>query len=263
MPVGEFPICATLDCLRSFSRPFFDVDFWPILQIMKIKSRRWCIALLFLVPLPAGSGTDAAAKVEGVVLDINDARIWKTTLTFGNGVRDYSTKTRQDGTYSIELKPGTYAMEVKSYGFCTLRRSAFVLQKHSTVQFNLQMWVCPTDTESIQYIEFEEVPHTHLKPLVLYAKKDLRGELQRFRGPNAFDDGTGHPRQYPAIFTFNLLTVEAEEIVYDRTKHFLSAFGSVHWRDANNSGTSANVQIKLDGLNPNLLRYTESQQSPN
>ncbi len=222
MPVGEFPICATLDCLRSFSRPFFDVDFWPILQIMKIKSRRWCIALLFLVPLPAGSGTDAAAKVEGVVLDINDARIWKTTLTFGNGVRDYSTKTRQDGTYSIELKPGTYAMEVKSYGFCTLRRSAFVLQKHSTVQFNLQMWVCPT-----------------------------------------FDDGTGHPRQYPAIFTFNLLTVEAEEIVYDRTKHFLSAFGSVHWRDANNSGTSANVQIKLDGLNPNLLRYTESQQSPN
>ncbi len=201
---------------------------------MKIKSRRWCIALLFLVPLPAGSGTDAAAKVEGVVLDINDARIWKTTLTFGNGVRDYSTKTRQDGTYSIELKPGTYAMEVKSYGFCTLRRSAFVLQKHSTVQFNLQMWVCPTDTEFIQYIEFEEVPHTHLKPLVLYA-----------------------------IFTFNLLTVEAEEIVYDRTKHFLSAFGSVHWRDANNSGTSANVQIKLDGLNPNLLRYTESQQSPN
>jgi len=230
---------------------------------MKIKSRAWCISLLFLVPLPAGSGADVAAKVEGVVLDINDARIWNATLTFGNGVRDLSTKTRQDGTYSIELKPGTYTLEVKSYGFCTLRRSAFVLQKHSTVQFNLQMWVCPTDMEFIQYIEFDEIPHTHLKPVVVYAKKELQGELQRFRGPNDFADLTGHPRQYPAIFTFNLLTVQAEELVYDPTKHFLNAIGNVHWQDANNSGTSANVQIRLDGLKPSFLRDAGSQQSPN
>jgi len=239
------------------------LDFWPILQIMKIKSRAWCIALLFVVPLPAGSRADAAAKVEGVVLDINDARIWNATLTFGNGGRDHSTRTRQDGTYSIELKPGTYTMEVKSYGFCTLRRSAFVLQKHSTVQFNLQMWVCPTDSEFIQYSEFEEIPHTHLKPLVLYAKKDLQGELQRFRGPNALDDETGHPRQYPAIFTFNLLTVHADEIVYDPTKHYLNAIGNVHWQDENDSGTTANVQIRLDGLKPSLLRDAESQLGPN
>lgn len=228
---------------------------------MKIKSRAWCIALVFLVPLPAGLGADVVAKVDGVLVDINDARIWNGKLTFRDGVHEYSTQTRRDGTYSIELKPGTYAMDVRSNGFCNLRRAAFILEKHATVQFNMQMWVCPTDTEFIQYIEFEEVPHTHLKPLVLYAKKDLQGGLPRFRGPHAVDDGTRHPRQYPAIFTFNILTVQAEEIVYDSTKHLLSAFGSVHWQDADNSGTSANVQIKLDGLRPSLLRDSEPPKS--
>jgi hypothetical protein len=221
------------------------------------------MALLFLFPLPARSGEDFVAKVDGVVSDINDSRIWNATLTFEKGGRDYSTKTRQDGTYSIELKPGTYMMAVKSYGFCTLRRSAFVLQKHTTVQFNLQMWVCPSDTEFIQYTEFDKVPHTHIKPLVLYAKTNLQGELQRFRGPKDFDDGTGRPRQYPAIFTFNLLTVQAEEIEYDPIKHFLSAFGNVHWQEANDSGTSVNIQIKLDGLKPSLLRSVGSRKSPN
>jgi len=219
---------------------------------MKTKRRAWSIALLFLVPLPAGSAADAAAKVEGVVLDITDARISNASLTFGNEAREYTTKTREDGTYSIELKPGTYTMDVKAFGFCNLRRAGFVLEKHATLRFDMQMWVCPTDTEFIQYTELEEVPPTHLKPLVLYANRELRGELQRFMGPNTYNDGTGHSRQYPAIFTFNLLTVRAKEILYDPTKHLLSAFGNVLWQDGNDSGASAKVEIKLDGLRPRV-----------
>jgi hypothetical protein len=230
---------------------------------MNIKSRACFIVLLFLVPLGVGSKEDLATQIEGVLVDITDARIANATLTFGSGKHEYWTKTRQDGAYSIELKPGTYTMTVESHGFCTLRRSGFVLQKRTTVRFNLQMWVCPTDTEFVRYIEFAEVPHTHLKPLILYGERDLRGEQQQFRGPNAFNDGTGHPRQYPAIFTFNLLTVQAREIEYDPTKNSLSASGNVRWEEANVSGTGENVQIRLDGLKPSILHKADSQQSHN
>jgi hypothetical protein len=220
---------------------------------MNIKSQACCIAVLFLFPLAVGSKEDVGTRIEGVVVDITDARIWNATLTFGTGNRDYRTKTRQDGTYSIELKPGTYSMKAESYGFCTLRRSGFVLQKHTTVQFNLQMWLCPTDTEFfVQYTELEEIPHTHLKPLVQYGKKNLQDALWHFRGPHTWDDGTRHSRQYPAVFTFNLLTVQADEIVYDPARHLLSAVGDVRWQDENDSGAAENLQIKMDGLKPRL-----------
>lgn len=230
---------------------------------MNIKTRVCFIALLFVFSLPPMSRGHVAAKIEGVVVDITDARIQNAVLTFAKGGREFSTKTGEDGTYSIELKPGKYTMEVTSGGFCTVRRAAFVLQQRSTVQFKLQMWVCPTDTQFIQYTEFDEVPRTHLKPHVLYAEKKLQGNLLRFKGPNTFDDGTGHARQYPAVFTFNLLTVGAGEIVYDPTKHLLSAFGDVHWQNENKSGTSANLQIKLDGLRPSVNEPAQLQATPN
>jgi len=227
---------------------------------MNIKNQAPCIALLFLAPLSAQPKEDVATKIEGVVVDIMDARVSNATLTFETGSREYWTKTRQDGTYSIELKPGTYTMRVESNGFCTLRRSGFVLQKHTAVAFNLQLWVCPTDMEFVRYLEFEEVPHTHLQPLILYGESAVRGEQQRFKGPNAFNDGTGHPRQYPTIFTFNLLTVQANEIDYDPRKHLVSASGNVHWQDASDSGTGERVQFRLDGLKPSILHDAESQQ---
>jgi len=230
---------------------------------MNIKSRACFIVLLFLFPLGVGSKEDLATQIEGVLVDITDARIANATLTFVSGKHEYSTKTRQDGTYSIELKPGTYTMKVESYGLCTLRRSGFVLQKHTSVRFNFQMWVCPTDIEFIRYVEFAEVPRTHLKPLVLYGEGDLSGEQQRLKGPNADDDGTGHSRQYPAIFTFNLLTVQAREIEYDARKHFLNASGNVRWEEANVSGTGEKIQIKLDGLKSSIVHSADSQQNHN
>ena len=166
---------------------------------MKTQSRLWYIALLFVFPLPNMARGHAPAKIEGVVVDVTGARIQNAVLIFANETREFSTKTGGDGTYSIELKPGKYTMEVTSGGFCTVRRAAFVLRHRSTVQFNLQMWVCPTDTEFIQYTEFEEVPRTHLKPHVLYAEKNLQGNLQRFKGPNNSNDGTGHSPKYPRL----------------------------------------------------------------
>jgi len=219
---------------------------------MSIKTQACCLALLFLVPLRVESKEVSATKIEGTVVDINEAKILNTTLTFRTGDREYWTKTGPDGTYSIELKPGTYTMKAEHNGFCTLRRSAFVLQKDTTVRFNIQMWVCPTDTKFIQYTELEKIPHTHLRPLVLYEQKEMQGKQILFKGATTNNDGTGHARQYPAVFTFNLLTVRAEEILYDPTQHLVAATGKVFWQDENRSGINPEIRIKLEGPKPKL-----------
>lgn len=217
---------------------------------MRIKEGLSCFALLLLAIRPVRAVPETKETVEGVVADINDARIWNGTLTFETGPHEYTSHTRTDGTYSIKLKPGTYLVTIKSRGFCTIRRAAFVLQKHSSLRFNFQMWVCPTDTEFIQFAELNEVPRTHLKPLIQFAHKDLQGDLQRFQGPSTNNDGTGLARKYPAVFTFNLLRVQADEILYDSSAHLLMASGHVAWEDGIQTGAGDNVEIKLDGLKP-------------
>jgi len=210
-------------------------------------------ALALTAITPFESPPELAEGVEGVAVDIADAGIASATIDFASGDNKFRVQTRADGTYSIALRPGTYTMTVSHNGFCTFRRAPFVLRKDSRLRFNIQMWVCPTDMEFVRYAELDEVPHTHLKPLVLFATNVRQGGLQRFSGPTTNDDGTGQARKYPAILTFNRLTVQSEEIVYDHSSHALTAQGNVVWEDGSKSGMGDSVEVKLDGFSPRPL----------
>jgi hypothetical protein len=131
-------------------------------------------ALLSLAASSAWRVADDQGTVQGVVTDVSDARILNAKLAFRSGSDEYLAQTEADRTYSIALKAGTYSATVSSTNFCTFRRAAFILPKRSAVRLNFQMWVCPTDVQFIRYVELDEVPQTHLKPLVLFAKNELR-----------------------------------------------------------------------------------------
>ena len=112
------------------------------------------------------------------------------------------------------------------------------------------MWVCHSDIQFIRYVELSEVPNTHLQPLILFASEEPDGDQRWFRGPKTSDDGTGHPRNYPVVLTFNFLTVKANEIVYNRSKRLVTAFGEVSWENGAASGTGDRVVFELVGSNP-------------
>jgi len=220
------------------------------------------ISVLFFlskITFPLVTIRGAQATVEGVVVDISNARIANATVTFGSGVDESNIKTQQDGTYSIMLKPGTYKISVSKPGFCPFRRAGFVLPERSSVRFGLQMWVCPTDfPHFIQYAELDEVPHTNLKPLMLFGETEPQGELQHFYGRITPDDGTGHARKYPVVLTFNLLTVKADEIIYLSSDHTFKALGNVVWEDNDSIEPKAvdYAEVKLDGFTPKpIARY--------
>lgn len=95
-------------------------------------------AFLLLAPLDE---FDAGIRtgIEGVVVDINSARISNATLTFRDqNDHEKQTHTQYDGTCFIDLTPSTYVMSVRSMGFCEIRRAAFVLDESSTVHFDFQ-----------------------------------------------------------------------------------------------------------------------------
>ena len=219
---------------------------------MKVRASLFCVLLSLLTVRPTGSMPETEGSVEGVITDILDARISDGTLIFGAGTTEYTAQTRADGTYSIKLKPGTYQVTISSRNFCTVRRAAFVLQNHFTLRLNFQMWVCPTDTQFIQFTELAEVSNTHLKPIIQFAQEDMRGELRIFRGPYTDNDGTGHPRKYPAVFTFNLLTVQADVLLYSSSRHLLTATGNASWENGSVTGTGQSVEIELVGFTPRL-----------
>lgn len=132
---------------------------------MRISLGFVCVTLLSSCVIAAHARASQGARVKGVVTDIANSRVTKATVTVedanGQKLRD---QTAPDGTYSIELKPGTYTISVRSTGFCGVRRAAFVVQKHSEIQFDFQLWACPSDdVGSYEYKELDQVPHTHLK----------------------------------------------------------------------------------------------------
>jgi hypothetical protein len=210
------------------------------------------LTMLWLFVIAAQARTKPEALVKGVVTDINDDRVPMASVTIEADGQRLRTETSPDGTYSIRLQPGTYTISISRPGFCEVRRGAFVAQKHSEVQFDFQLWVCPSDDtiSSIHYVELDSVPHTHLKPLILFGESQTEGELERFKGPVIFEDGPDSGRKYPVVFSFNRLTVRANSLSYNSRNHLLTADGDVAWREGADSGSGTAFAIKLNSSEP-------------
>jgi hypothetical protein len=145
--------------------------------------------------------------VAGVATDLLRVRVRKAILIFESKGQKCHVETGADGAYAIQLKPNTFTVSIS--GFCGFRRAAFIAKKNSQIHFDFQLWVCPSEPSGeYNFIELQPVLHTHLKPLVLYR----HDESWNFTRPYIWNDGIQHARQYPAIFTFSLLTVQAKEI---------------------------------------------------
>jgi hypothetical protein len=68
----------------------------------------------------AAIGQDTV-KVKGVLLDFQDARVTRATVTFKNEILDRKTYPNDEGVFEIRLPIGTYEFSVQSYGFKTYK----------------------------------------------------------------------------------------------------------------------------------------------
>jgi Carboxypeptidase regulatory-like domain len=223
---------------------------------LAIKSLMRFVSVVFLsiltcnlssfVQLPDKPG----AEVKGVVTDVSDSRVTKAILIFENGGQSYRVETGEDGAYEVRLKPNTYTVSITHFGFCRSRRAAFVAKKDSLINFDFQLWVCPSDGYGkYNFIKLEPVPHTHLQPLILFGEARPEGTSQIFTGAVLTE-------KYPVVLTYNLLSLRANRLTYERSKHLLWAEGNVEWQDGTKEGIGKIVQIWLDGPEPRVIPFT-------
>jgi hypothetical protein len=217
---------------------------------MKLALRMPCVVFLLLGVCATGLSAENDGIVQGVVTDVQDARISDATLTFTNKHDVHIAQTRDDGTYSIKLKSGTYALKVTKPYFWELRRAAFVLNKRSTLRFDFQMWVSTMDSEGIHYQELEKVAKSRLRPLILFGKNEQAEGSVRFIGAATFNVETRQARRYPTILTFNLLTVRGDELIYNPSCRLVTVRGNVFWENGDKSGKADSVTISLNRLDP-------------
>ncbi|HKF50708.1 MAG TPA: carboxypeptidase-like regulatory domain-containing protein [Candidatus Acidoferrales bacterium] len=193
-------------------------------------------------PPEPGHGT-----VSGLIRDVNGGLVTDAEIDLNAPGRTHRGRTNSRGAYSIELSPGVYSMEIKHYGFCGLRRGEFILKPRAIVYFETELRVCPSDSVNSKffYDDLAVVPDGSLRPLILYGEKAPDGSAWRYTGPVLDAIGT-----YPVVFTYNLLTISADSLLYDSTSQHVVARGRVTFQDGKTVSRGSNFEITLSGLYP-------------
>ena len=207
-----------------------------------------CTAFYYWSSHEVQASLGVQAQVTGTVTDINGSRVANADAEFQREGKVYRARTGATGTYSIELPPGIYAMEIERYGFCRLRRGKFLLKPGTSVHFDTQLHVCPSDSPTSRYFyeELDRVPNSPVRPLILFGDKAPAGGMSwRYTGPWLVAMGTD-----PVFFTYNVLTVTADSLVYDAKEQTVVASGHVCFQDGNSTKKGSRVEITLNGLYP-------------
>jgi hypothetical protein len=156
------------------------------------------------------------------------------------GQHKFEIQTSPDGTYSIHLAPGLYAVKAMSPGFCTMGRSSFIIENETRAQLDFKLVLCAFDSPRAPYDE-EQLPSidaSGLRPLVQFGCRKEHGVIEY----------TGHVQQgtyVPPVFTYNLWTLRANSITYDPRMQILTAEGEVIWQDGQTTKTAKHVRILL------------------
>lgn len=197
------------------------------------------------VGLPAQQSDHAT--VSGLVQDVNGAFVTNADLDLDAAHTTYRVQTKSRGTYSIELPPGMYSMEIKHYGFCGMRRSEFILKPYAVVHFQTDLRVCPSDSvnSKFSYEDLAAVPNSSLRPLILYGEKTPKGSGWKYTGPVLEAIGT-----YPVVFTYNLLTITADSLIYDPKAQSVAASGHVAFQDGKTVQKGSSFEVTLSGSYP-------------
>jgi hypothetical protein len=210
---------------------------------------------ILMLTAPQNIGTKPVereqAEVKGIVTDINGSRVPGASVEFTNPCGQFTSLTSEDGAYTLRVAPGTYKVRISKFGFCDAHRGAFSLRESSKVQFDFQLLACGTyDREGIsapssltrlhdRYQEEElNAPTTDaIWPLVTYGKREHRGDSVRYSG---FEF---QGKRHPVVYTYNLLTITADILLYSQKDNTIEGIGDVVWHDGNQTRRGSRIRI--------------------
>jgi Carboxypeptidase regulatory-like domain len=214
------------------------------------------LALAGAHPVGTPQGNETQAVVRGTVTDPTSADISGARVYFTHGKKTIQMRTSPAGRYSARLAPGIYSLRVTLPGFCDGIRGEFLARAGAEITFDFRLTMAAASVVATVVFgpngnatppsrsiggcyKSEElaapVPDGP-KPLVLYEKREVNGDVVRYSGL----------RYDSAIYMYDQITVRATTLEYSAKVHSIDGSGRVMWREdqAGQNGSEIHVSFR-------------------
>lgn len=195
------------------------------------------------------------AEASGTVRDAIGASIVGASVEFSSKANHYLLTIGNDGRYSVRLAPGTYRVTAKEARFCDGHRAPFSIAANQKVQID---FVLPIDTQASDspisqdsscYKEDEPTIASagELRPLVLFGSEAQKSgvtyysSLERHTLP--YPNGSDVDERYPVVFSYGLMTLTADTVVYARRDESVTGIGNATLQNGAETRHGSKVSI--------------------
>lgn len=226
----------------------------------------------FALPISISNAGQTTAQIRGCVTDIMGAKVMNAAVVVEGKSGAYTVKTNESGEYLLRISPGLYRIEVDSFGFCKARRAPFEVGSNANATFDFTLSVCPIVNKFIiengkhkEVCVLEPPFKTEVFPIRTSSGRslDLMIEFGKYlEDKNAVEyigyhseityslDGTTRKNQVltRVVASYDLLTIRADKIRFDRESLQLTAEGQVTLQDDKRrvEGNRVKVDLKSD-----------------
>jgi hypothetical protein len=140
----------------------------------------------------------------------------------------------------MPLESGTYRVEVTFLGMCRMTRAPFLLRAGANLPMDFVLVLCPTDTSWRPYEEEQlgSFGRSGLPALVQYGSRKERGRIEYV---GLIQQG----RYVRPVMTYDLWTLRANSIIYDRANATIIGEGDVVWQDGAATRNGTYIQIDV------------------
>ena len=210
--------------------------------------------------------------VRGTIMDQSGAVIPKAKVAFQNTQFDKTVTTNERGVYEVDLPFGEYTMTAQVVGFKPYRRPLFRVTQTETIAFDFTLPVQPTCDLTVVRTDGGTVTHEDWEAAKMQfclhedsfpvSSSDgvpfqvwIRYVTHTVSGDTHFYTGEKTPNDDPVIVTYNLFSLQADEVTYDAKSRTIKAIGNVV--SADEAGMTQRVDtmdIKFDNGQATVVR---------
>lgn len=219
------------------------------------KTQRGCgwlaifLAALFLqLTAPISSGQEVG-EVVGTVQDAVGASIAGATVEFIGQGKHYLVTVGDVGGYAAQLTPGTYSVTARALYFCEEHRATFSIAANQKAEFDFILPVGATDTrpqdDGCYKEDAPDMGKGVLHSLVLYGARSQKGAELSYSGLKQDVN-----ENYPTVFSYDLLTLRADRLVFDSQAKSITAIGSVTLQNGVQTQHASKINIEFANGDP-------------
>jgi hypothetical protein len=224
------------------------------------------VNIIVITCLCNSSSTNALQEnkiLKGRVMDLNEAVLPGQEVIIKSNTNTWKVTTNEFGEYNINLKPGLYQITVNSSGFFLFNRAAFEINNNVNI---INIRLVPTN-ETLCELTVDSKISTNKKEKEYLPNSPIlnNDQFQTLCGSNQtnldilirfFGKEEKHSiiEYSNAMLSYNLLSVYADKIIFDKNNFILTAYGNVILENGEEVLRLKSLKADIGSCNPKIIK---------